>query len=779
MKKKLIKSFKGYPFQWDQLKRLDLVGISLLFCAFYWVLEAIRDVIVFQKGDIAARIFHPDFISVWMRLLVVCIIILFGAYSHHLKQRIESRETKIRFYWISGNVFASGFLFAVLYWILESVRDAFAFQKGPFFKCLFTPDMTTSWMRLLAFFVILLFSAYVQKLLNEQKAHEKTLRDDNEKLEEMVRERTDELSQANSKLQREITERLNAEQDVRIANDALKTLIACNQVIIRAENEENLLSRICDTLIETGDFRLVWISFLNNDKDKIQTMAGSAIDFHDMNLLDIHVEPHEIHKIPHGQAVKHQRTIKCHLASDSLEYTNWKEQAQKMHFETLICLPIINGNAAIGSLNMIEKNATSMNAVKLTLFEQLVEDLSFGIQVMRSREKQSISEREKEEIQQQLLHSQKMEAVGVLAGGVAHDFNNLLTAIQVSTDLALMQLDEHSPACHELNEIHQVAGHASDLAKQLLLFSRKHPMSYVSCNLNESITNLKKMLKRVIGESIDVKTILNPDLWTIWGDRGTLEQVVMNMVINAKDAMPNGGKITIQTENVRLNKIAAKTMAEGRRGKFVKLTIRDTGTGMDKETQQHIFEPFFSTKGPGKGTGLGLSVVYGIVKEHKGWVHLLSELGNGTVFEIYLPAVYVRLDEDIDDEIDSTLLKGKGKRVLLIEDEDKVREYTVRGLEQNDYIVYPASTIEQAKKLFDEHHKEIELIFSDIGLPDGNGIDLAVSLCKENPALKVVLSSGYMIQNGRAGQVKENGYTFLQKPFALSELLKVLQVSVK
>ena len=763
----------------EYFKSLDLIGMSLLFSAFYWILEAVRDVIVFERGDILTRIFHPDFISFWMRLLVVCVIILFGAYSHHLKERIESSETTIRFRRISGNVFASGFLFAISYWVLESIRDTITFQKGSFLKCLFAPDMTTSWMRLLAFFVILLFSAYVQKLLNQQKAHEQSLLDYNETLEAMVRERTNELSEINSKLQQEITDRLNAEQDVRIANDALKTLIACNQVMIRAADEESLLNRICDTLIGTGDFRLVWISYLDKEKDELTTVASSALDHHDMNLLDIHIEPHELTKIPHGQAIKNNQTVKCHLENDPLEYTTWKEQARKMHFETLISLPIIKHEEAIGSLNMIEKNVSSMNAVKVTLFEQLVEDLSFGIQVMRSREKQSIYEREKENIQEQLLHSQKMEAVGVLAGGVAHDFNNLLTAIQVSADLALMQLDENSPACQELNEIHHVAGHASDLAKQLLLFSRKHPMAYASYNLNESIKNLRKMLRRVIGENIEVETLLDSNLWTIWGDRGTIEQVVMNIVINAKDAMPNGGKITIKTENVRLNKIAAKTMAEGRRGKFVKLTIRDTGIGMDKETQQHIFEPFFSTKGPGKGTGLGLSVVYGIVKEHKGWVHLSSEMGNGSVFQIYLPAVYVRLDDESEDEMDMTRLRGNGKHVLLIEDEEKVREYTVKGLEQNDYIVYPACSVEQAKKLFQEHHTEIELLFSDIGLPDGNGIDLAVNFCKENPALKVVLSSGYAIQNGRAGQVKQNGYTFLQKPFALSELLKVLKVNAE
>jgi signal transduction histidine kinase len=257
------------------------------------------------------------------------------------------------------------------------------------------------------------------------------------------------------------------------------------------------------------------------------------------------------------------------------------------------------------------------------------------------------AEKEKEKMQSQLLQSQRMEAIGALSGGIAHDFGNILTVIQGNTDLAMKRIEETHPLYKYLKQIREVSKEATHFTRQLLLFSRKHPMEITSLNLNSPVDNLLKMLNRLIGEHIAITTELEPGLWTVRADPTSIEQVIMNLVLNAKDAMPKGGKIIIKTENVTLNEEYCKVIPEARPGKFVCLSIGDTGVGMDKEIIEHIFEPFFSTKEPGRGTGLGLAVVYGIAKQHEGWINVYSESGQGSNFKIYLPVSPGKPEDEI------------------------------------------------------------------------------------------------------------------------------------
>ena len=386
------------------------------------------------------------------------------------------------------------------------------------------------------------------------------------------------------------------------------------------------------------------------------------------------------------------------------------------------------------------------------------------------------AEEEKEKMQAQLIQAQKMESIGTLAGGVAHDFNNLLTTIQGYAQLAMMSLKESDPFYENFKEIQQASVRAAKLTRQLLLFSRQQPMDLHSITLNETVDNLMKMLKRLIGEDITVQTDLDPNLWMNMADPGNMEQVIMNLVVNARDAMPEGKKITIKTENVDIDEGYCEIYKYAHPGKFVCLSVEDTGVGMDKEFIQHIFEPFFTTKVPGKGTGLGLSVVYGIVKQHEGWINVYSEPGRGSVFKVYLPASsMVAKDEAKEEVISIQDCHGKGERILLVEDDDRIRQFAKKVLFESGYVGFVAANAEEALNIFGKEKGDFHLVFSDVVLPEKSGLQLVDQLLFRKPELKVLLTSGYTDQKSQWPVIREKGYRFIQKPYGLTDLLRTVR----
>jgi PAS domain S-box-containing protein len=379
--------------------------------------------------------------------------------------------------------------------------------------------------------------------------------------------------------------------------------------------------------------------------------------------------------------------------------------------------------------------------------------------------------------EQQLLQSQKMEVVGRLAGGVAHDFNNLLTAIIGFSELVLGHLGDDDPIRRDVEEIKKAGDRATLLIGQLLAFSRKQVLQPEVMDLNSVVTDIGKMLRRIIGEDITLVTILAPELRHIRADRGQIEQVIMNLAVNSRDAMPEGGKLTIKTENVTLDENYCKIVPEAWPGKFVCLSVVDTGGGIDKEAIKHIFEPFFSTKK--SGTGLGLSVVYGIVKQHEGWINVYTEPGQGTTFKTYLPTISIRPEEETEEKVSLSELQGSGKRILLVEDEAGVREFASRVLRENGYIVFEAATAEEALNIFGKEKGEFHLIFSDMVLPDKTGLQLVEQLLGGKPKLTVVMSSGYTDQKSLWPTIKERGFRFLQKPYTLTDLLRAVKETIE
>jgi len=756
---------------------VNMLWLNVVFSLFYWIMESLRDVIVFEKGTISARIFNPDPMSFWMRMLVIFIFILFSIYSNSLREKIEAKKVKVPRGAEAYGIVWTGAGFAAVYWFLEAFRDVFVFQKGSILVRLILPDAMGFWMRILVVFILMLFSVYAQNLINRRRKIEEGLRETQERLEKQVEERTSELLITNDQLVRQIGEREKAELDLRLANRALQTLSACNEIVIRAGEETNLLKKICQTLADMGGYPLVWVSTIEkNGSSEIRPVTQCGSKSRDSGLIQQTTEDHTDERNPVGQAVRSgNASMVKYLSKDGNACKSWAVEAVNHGYASLLSLPLKSDGEVFGALSMYAIDSNAFDMEELALLEKLADNLAFAITVVRTRNQCDRAEYEKEKMQAQLLQSHKMEAIGILAGGVAHDFNNLLTAIQVSADLAMMEVGETSSVYKTLKEIHLVSTHAADLARQLLLFSRKHPMEYLTLNLNGTIQNIHKMLKRLIGEDIRIEILTDPDLSLVLADRGTMEQVIMNLAVNARDAMTKGGKLTIETRNVTLDEQEASKMSDARPGPFVRISVSDTGAGMSKDILEHIFEPFFSTKGIGKGTGLGLSVVYGIVKQHDGWIHVNSHTGHGSAFHIYLPVVQPESKMESTDDGGMTAFLGNGERILMIEDDERVRQFAEKGLAHSGYKVVHAFTADQAITLFSREKSEIDLVFSDVVLPDRSGIELFEELIRIKPELKVVFTSGYTDHKAQWPLIQERGFRYLQKPYGLADLLKTIR----
>ncbi len=389
---------------------------------------------------------------------------------------------------------------------------------------------------------------------------------------------------------------------------------------------------------------------------------------------------------------------------------------------------------------------------------------------------QNISKRKGEEekrkkLEEQLRQSQKMESIGRLAGGIAHDFNNLLTGISGNISLALMDLDIDDPVVEMLEEIDHASQSAADLTRQLLAFSRKQIIKPKNLDLNKQIDTMHRMLVRLIGEDIELKTIFGSDVGTIKADPGQLEQILINLAVNARDAMPKGGKMIIETANASLDLKYCMMNPDVEPGSYVMFAISDTGEGMDEDTLAKVFDPFFTTKQEGEGTGLGLATVYGIIKQHNGHIRAYSEIGQGTTFRVYFPRVLEHAEDFVRQTSAGDLPKGT-ETVLVVEDETMVRKIALKILKRQGYEVLEADCGANALTLVEKTSKHIDLLMTDIVMPKMNGRELAEKLCKRLPDLKVLFTSGYTENVIAHHGVLEKGLHFIGKPYTPLALAK-------
>ena len=377
---------------------------------------------------------------------------------------------------------------------------------------------------------------------------------------------------------------------------------------------------------------------------------------------------------------------------------------------------------------------------------------------------------EKKGLEDQLRQAQKMEAIGSLASGVAHDFNNLLTTILGYSELAMMKIEEDDPQKERLEAINEAGRKASELTRQLLAFSRKQVLEMRTVNLHYLINNMAKMLGRLIGENIDMKMVLHTKSVNIKADAGQIEQIIMNLAINARDAMPDGGTLTIETDNIELDEEYCKAHADVSPGSYVVLIMTDTGQGMPPEIMEKVFEPFFTTKEKGTGTGLGLATVYGIVKQHKGLIYVYSELGSGTTFKVYFPEV-----KDAAEEIEvrkKPVMVSGTETVLVVDDEPSIRKLIVDTLRPLGYKMIEAGNGDEAIAAFKENDGKIDLLLTDVIMPGMSGRVLAETLVAKLPDLNVLYMSGYTDNVIAQQGVLDEGISFINKPLVPSMLSK-------
>jgi signal transduction histidine kinase/ActR/RegA family two-component response regulator len=379
-------------------------------------------------------------------------------------------------------------------------------------------------------------------------------------------------------------------------------------------------------------------------------------------------------------------------------------------------------------------------------------------------------------LEAQLLQSQKMESIGQLAAGVAHDFNNMLTVIQGHSGMLLSKTNLPSELLDSVQAIYFAAERAAALTRQLLMFSRRNVMRSEPLDLRKAVGELSKMLGRLLGETITLEFSPPPELPLVQADRGMIEQVIMNLAVNSRDAMPKGGTLTISTSPVELNDAYVQTHPEARLGAFVCLRVSDTGFGMDSATMARIFEPFFTTKAVGKGTGLGLATVYGIVKQHDGWLEVISEPGHGTTFNVFFPASSEPVEASTAEVVVAAAVQGGNETILVVEDEPVLRDMAHLILEDCGYQVLEAGTGAEALQVWERHPGRIDLVVTDVVMPGGmSGRELAVKLMARKPQLKIVFTSGYNVDETNTDFFRRGGAMFLQKPYTRPHLAKAVR----
>jgi two-component system cell cycle sensor histidine kinase/response regulator CckA len=448
-----------------------------------------------------------------------------------------------------------------------------------------------------------------------------------------------------------------------------------------------------------------------------------------------------------------------------------------------LATPILYQGAAIGIFCVADKDG-GYNKEEIYLLEtiasQVAPVLHARLQAITHEQERQRVEQERAELEEHIRHTQKMEAIGQLAGGIAHDFNNLLQVISGNIEIIKNDIPKTPSVQETLAEIVKASNRATSLVRQLLTFSRRVPMQFQNLNLNDVIGNLLKMLHRILGEDIDLDIQGEADLRYVFADPGQVEQILINLCVNARDAMPNGGSIRIKTSNVFLDEAFCRTQPDAHAGDYVCTSVSDTGVGIPLEAQAHIFEPFFTTKDIGEGTGLGLATVYAISRRHNGFIGMASEPGKGTTMSLYLPVATTTESAPEQEKSDVSEEAGGGSEtILLAEDDPQVRELAKKILERAGYRIHIARDGEEAIRVFRMYAGEIDLAILDVIMPKHNGPAVYKAITAERPELPVFFCSGYSYSELEARQLPYKDIRIIQKPYSRNTLLHAIRRALK
>ena len=559
---------------------------------------------------------------------------------------------------------------------------------------------------------------------------------------------------------RDITERKAAEERIRRLNRLLRTITEANQLLVRATDEESLLKDVCRILVSYGGYALAWIGRADRETMRVVPVARAGAEVGYLDRIEVRWDDTPEGRGPLGIAIREGRPAIVADVRVDPTVVPWRDFLLRHGIGSIAALPIPRGGAVTAGLTVYAAERAFVDKEELALLEELAGDLSYALDVLDARESARKGEAQLEKTQQQLLQAQKMEAVGRLAGGVAHDFNNLLTVIQGYGELVRDSLSG-DPRRESMGELLKAAGRAASLTRQLLAFSRKQHLEPKVVSLGTVVRETGRMLERLIGEDIALSLVTPEELANVKADPSQIEQVVLNLAVNARDAMPNGGHLTVSVGSLTMANPLDGFPDQLPAGRWVLMTVEDTGCGIDAETLSHAFEPFFTTKERGKGTGLGLSTVYGIVRQSDGRIQVMSVPGRGTSFQIYLP----RSDEKTTSGTHPSVGASRGaETVLVVEDEEAVRNLVRAVLESKGYVVLAAQDGAAALDLLEKHTGVIHVLLTDVVMPGMNGRDLAARVRANRPTIKVVFMSGYTA-DVPTELGTEDGTAFLSKPF--------------
>ena len=609
--------------------------------------------------------------------------------------------------------------------------------------------------------------------ITERRRSELNLEVQHDRLEVLVRERTAELLETNTRLLAEVEERRRAERDLACRVD-METMLAALSSFFLALKPEERETGMAGALGRIGGFlkagRCYVMLFMGGGKTLDCSTEWCAPD---VNPLQESFRGVSAVALPDefNDPSNHTSGIVSFAAGPQGKGSLHPAMAAERQAGSLLWVRLGEGESALGYLCIDSIARREWTAGDLRA-------LAMASNVVTTALRRLMAESDRERLQGQLQQGLKMEAVGKLSGGIAHDFNNMLLPIIGYSDMVLLRLPDNDPSVPELREIKRAAERATALTRQLLAFSRKQVAKKSVFDLNENLDHMTRMLSRIIGEDIHLRMALAPEPVPVRADQGQIEQIVMNLIINARDAMAAGGTITVRTMLVDASLFPVPLIGgSASAGSFAVLTVTDTGCGIPKDMQERVFEPFFTTKGK-EGTGLGLSVIYGILQDHQGGIQLTSTPGKGTSFHIFLPATgrgaLTPATVTVSDKGTVAKYRGQGQRVLLVEDEEAVNHLVRTALAQNGYTVTAAATAKEARARFDESSGQFDMIFSDAVLPDGNGLQLLDSFLTTNPGLRALLSSGYTDKNSLLEMARHRRISFLPKPYSLPELFQTV-----
>ncbi|MGM0645144.1 MAG: PAS domain S-box protein [Thermodesulfobacteriota bacterium] len=567
----------------------------------------------------------------------------------------------------------------------------------------------------------------------------------------------------------DVTERVQAQARVEHLNLVLRAIREVNQLITRETEAGELIRKVSKLMVASRGFTSALVVLVD--------AAGRPHTWHQAGQ-----ESEEFNAPVQEYLQEGNLPPCCGLAQqhDGVLLVPKREGAcrgcpQELRCQSLdaLCVALGYQERFFGYMAVALPTGRGGDSEEQALFQEAANDVAFALYSLEQGEQARQAEADRERMEYQLQQAQKMEAVGRLAGGVAHDFNNMLNVILGYTTSSLERVAVEEPVYEALNQIHLAAERSADLTRQLLAFSRRQMYQPEVLNLNSLLEKQSKMLSRLIGEDVQLQFVPGEDLWNIRMDPSQVDQILVNLVINARDAMPEGGVISIETANVVLDEAYSSRLLSVEAGEYVLLAVSDTGKGISAEMQEQIFEPFFTTKEKGEGTGLGLSTVYGIVQQNTGFIHMYSEPGSGTTFKIYLPRVGDSAEME-KTPVAETPLTGQ-ETILVVEDEQQLLELIQTVLEEYGYTVLAAGTPEQALQFAQNIEEPIQLMLTDVVMPGMNGKALKREVESHHPSIRVVYMSGYtdniIVKRGMV----DPGLAFIQKPFSMEGLARKIR----